>query len=127
MEINLLLPYYLVEPKGVLSTSSMSHHLVEVLLSSSLRLGPLRIEVSADFNKGFLRNPRLLFPCGEGLLPLCELCLSCEEQFLQFLKHCQYRRHHGRARRKGRRKRPTQSKHGQINNALRNTFIYRKE
>jgi hypothetical protein len=122
--LNLLLPQELVKVDGVLSSGGASFDLVEVLFPSSLCLGPLCVEVSADLGKGSLRNPHLLFPRGEGLLPPHKLPLSCEEQFLQVLNH-RYSRHScGRARRSGRRKRPTQSKCEQINNASGSMFIY---
>jgi hypothetical protein len=66
----------------VLSAGGVSLYLIEVLFSSSISLGLLRIEVGADLGKGFLENPRLLFPRGEGFLPSRELLLSHEEQFL---------------------------------------------
>jgi hypothetical protein len=66
----------------VLSAGGVSLYLIEVLFSSSISLGLLCIEVGADLGKGFLENPRLLFPRGEGFLPSRELLLSHEEQFL---------------------------------------------
>jgi hypothetical protein len=106
--------------------SGVSCHLVKVLFLSSLGLGLLCIEVGTDLGKGFLCNPRLLLPCGECLLPSRELLLPREEQILQLLNHCHRWRRHGGTRRKGRRKRPAQSEHRQINNASRNRLSYRK-
>jgi hypothetical protein len=90
IELNLLLPQYLVELKGMLSTCFMSRPLIEVLLPSSLGFVPLCVEVSADLSKGLLGNPRLLFLHGEGLLPSRELCLTREKQFLQLLDNTRF-------------------------------------
>jgi hypothetical protein len=76
----------------MLSTGGMSHHLIEVLFLSNLGLGPLQVEVGANLGKGPLRYPHLLFPHSEGLLPLHQLHLLREKQFLQLHDHC--RQHH---------------------------------
>jgi hypothetical protein len=102
---------------------NVSHHLVEVLFLSSIGLGPLHVEVSTDLGKAFLRNPCLLFLRGERLLASRELLLTHKQQLLQFLNRHRHRHRHGDARRK----RPTQSKHGQINNTSRNKFNCHKE
>jgi hypothetical protein len=79
---------------------SVSLYLVEILLLSSLSLGPLHVNGSADMDKGFLRYPHLLLPHGEGFLAPCKLPLSCKE----LLNRCSRRRQHDRARRQRRRK-----------------------
>jgi hypothetical protein len=78
----------------------VSLYLAEILFLSSLDLVLLRVEVSIDLGKGFLRNPYLLILCGRGLLPLCKLPLSRKEQHLQLLNHSRRRRRHCRARRR---------------------------
>jgi hypothetical protein len=64
---------------------------------------------------------------GCDILPSRELLLSHEEQFLQLLNRLCHRCRHGGTRRRGRRKRPAQSKHRQIINASRNKFSCHKE
>jgi hypothetical protein len=54
IELDLLLPKHHIEAKGVLGASSVSYHLVEVLLPSSLSLGLLGIKVGIDLGEGFL-------------------------------------------------------------------------
>jgi hypothetical protein len=118
IELNLLRPQNLVMTERLLSVGGVSLYLFKVLLPSSLDLGPLCVKGGTNLSKGFLGNPRLHFPSGMGILPSHELLFPCKEQFLQLLNHCSHR---GRARRWRRRKRPTQSTHGQINNASRNS------
>jgi hypothetical protein len=48
---------------------TVRHYLVEVLLSSSLDLGPLGVKVDTNLDKGFLLNHHLLFSCDKHLLP----------------------------------------------------------
>jgi hypothetical protein len=101
-------------------------YLVEVLLPSSLGLGPLRVKGGADLGEGFLRDPRLLFPCDKGFLPPCKLLPSHEERLLHLLNH-RHRRHcHGRARRRRRGEGPTQSERGQVSNTSINALTYHK-
>jgi hypothetical protein len=69
IELNLLLPQQLVKAKGVLNAGGVSLYLVEVPFLSSLSLGLLCVNGGDDLGKGFLRNPCLLFPRGEGLRP----------------------------------------------------------
>jgi hypothetical protein len=106
----------------VLTAVGVGLYLVEALLSSCLVLGPLRIKGGADLGEGFLRDPRLLFPCGEGFLPLRKLLLSHEEQ----LQHLLNRHHRGRARRRRRGEGHGQSERGQVSNASVNTLTYHK-
>jgi hypothetical protein len=62
----------------LLTTIGVGLYLVEVFLPSSLDLSPLRIKGGANLGEGFLGHPRLLFPRGEGFLPLRNLLLHEE-------------------------------------------------
>jgi hypothetical protein len=53
----------------MLSVGGVNLYLAKVLFLSSLGLLLLRVDVSTNLGKGFLKNPHLLFPRGEGLLP----------------------------------------------------------
>jgi hypothetical protein len=76
VKLNLLLPQNLVKAQGWFITGRVSMYLVKVPLLSSLVLGPLSIKGCANIGKGFLENPRLRFPHGDGLLPLRELLVT---------------------------------------------------
>jgi hypothetical protein len=103
-------------------------YLVKVLLPSSLGLGPLRVKGGADLGEGFLRDPRFLFPRGNGFLPPRKLLLSREEQLLHLLNHRHHMRRRGRARRRWwwRGEGPTESERGQVSNASVNMLTYCK-
>jgi hypothetical protein len=72
----------------VLGAGGVHLHLVEVLFLSSPSLCPFGVEVDADLNQGFLRNLRILLPCGEGLFPLCQLHLPRQELLLHLFNRC---------------------------------------
>jgi hypothetical protein len=113
IEVDFLLPQLHIEVKGVFAASGVSHHLVKVLFLSSLRRGPLGIEIGTNLGMGVLRNPRLLLLHGQYPISLRELLLPCQEQLLQLCgHHHQYQRDEARRRRWWR---PAQSKCGQIN------------
>jgi hypothetical protein len=86
VKMDLLLPEHLVKVEGVLGVSGVLLHFVKVPLLSSLSFNPFSIKVGADLDQGLLRDPGLLLPCGEGLLPSCQLLLSCKELLLQLFR-----------------------------------------
>jgi hypothetical protein len=57
IELDLLLPQHLIEVEGVLGASGMSHHLVVVLLLSSLSLGPLGSRSALTLVRAFSKIP----------------------------------------------------------------------
>jgi hypothetical protein len=75
--------------------SGVSLHLVEVILSGSIDLGPLYVKGSVDLDESLFRNSRLIHPRGKGIFPLCEHPLPRKE----LLHRCSWWLCRGRARR----------------------------
>jgi hypothetical protein len=88
IELDLLLPQHLVKAEGGLGVGGVHIHLVEVLFLSSLDLGSLGVKVGANLHQGFLRKFGFLLPCGEGLLPPCQLLLPRQKLLLQLFSRC---------------------------------------
>jgi hypothetical protein len=94
-KLNRFLPQRHVKVEDELAAVGVSLYLVEVLLPSSLVLGPLLVKSGTGLGEGFVGNSCLLLPRGEGFLPLCELTLPRKE----LLNHHSQRPRHSTARR----------------------------